>query len=221
VLLAAVLAVVTVAGLGYAARVGLDAYRASLTLTGLTDDTTPVRLTIAGETLTVPGNMLRDPVLRAGGAATQADVVLHWPTLDGYTRSAAADFVDGSPSAPLVYGTIAGRTIALDPAARLEEIYTRYFTGDPLAAPTGLTARRLSADSGYEGEVVYYGPDGPNRFVARCLADATAETPATCIRDINFGANLTLLYRFNRDIISDWQALDAGMRGLTAQIVAN
>jgi hypothetical protein len=88
-----------------------------------------------------------------------------------------------------------------------------------LPAPDGLTARRLSLDSGYDGEIVYFGPAGPDRFVTRCLADAPADTPPTCLRDINIGRNLTLLYRFNRDIIHDWQELDAGIRALGDKIL--
>ena len=201
-----VLAIVAIAagllaGLGYAVGYGLDAYRASVTLTGLTADATPIALTVAGEALAIPGNMIRDPAERSGDPLQQVDLVMHWPTLDGYSRALASDFTDGSPSAPLVYATIAGQTVAVDPPTRLRDIYALFFTGDPLDAPGGLTARRLSLDSGYDGDIVYYGPPGPDQFVARCLAEATAETPATCLRDINFGENLTLIYRFNRDII--------------------
>jgi hypothetical protein len=209
-----------IGGLGYAARWGLDAYRASLTLTGLTANPMPVSLTVAGERLVIPGNMIRDPAVRVGGPVKQADLVLHWPTLDGYTTVLADDFIDGSPAAPLVYATVAQRSVALDAPTRLRDVYARYFVGDALSVPVGLTARRLSLDSGYDGDIVYFGPDGPDQFVARCLAEATAETPATCLRDINFGQNLTLLYRFNRDLIGDWQALDTGMRALAALMVA-
>jgi hypothetical protein len=217
-----VLMILLVAGavltLGYGVRFAINGYRASLTLSGLSDDPSPVGVTVAGEALAIPGNMLRETTARAGGPLKQVDVVLHWPTLEGYTKSLAADFIDGSPAAPMVYATVAQRSVALDAPTRLESVYVRYFVGGPLAAPRGLTARRLSADSGYGGEIVFYGPAESDRFVARCLAEATAETPAICIRDINFGKNLTMLYRFNRDIIGDWQALDAGMRALAAKI---
>ncbi len=220
VLLAVVVAGAVVAGLAYGARVGIDAYRGSLTLAGLTDDPRPVAVTIGSEALAIPGNMMRDASDRAGGTMKQADLILHWPTLEGFSDALATDFRDGSPQAPMVFATVAARSVALTPAERLDSVYTRSFVGDPLPAPPGLAARRLSTNSGYGGEVVFYGPPGNDRFVARCLADATVDTPATCIRDINFGQNLTLLYRFNRDIIGDWQALDMGMRSLANHLVA-
>jgi hypothetical protein len=216
----AALVVAAILALGYATRVGIDAYRASLTLSGLSDDATPVPLTVAGERLTIPRNMLRDAAVSAGSDQKQADLVLHWPSLEGYSKSLAADFKDGSASAPLVYVTIGPRTVPLDAAARLENVYARYFVGDALPAPEGLTARRLSLDSGYDGEIVYFAAGGADRFVARCLADAAPETPATCLRDIGIGRNMTLLYRFNRDIVRNWKELDAGMHVLADRILA-
>jgi hypothetical protein len=162
--------------------------------------------------------MLREPATRGGGAVKQAELLLHWPTLEGYTQALAADFIDGSPAAPMVYATIAPRSIALDPGARLDGIYSKHFVGDPLPAPTGLTARRLGAESGYSGEIVYFAAAAPERFVARCVAESTPEIPATCLRDLKVGKNLALTYRFNRDIILEWVALDDGMRALRAAI---
>jgi hypothetical protein len=221
VLAIAALVAGAVLALGYATRLGIDAYRGSLTLSGLSEDQAPVAITIAGERLRIPGNMFRDSVARAGGTLKAAELVVHWPTFAGYSKALDADFKDGSPSAPLVYLTVAERTVALDAAARLDGVYARFFVGDPVASPPGLTARRLSLDSGYDGEIVYYGPAGADRFVARCLPEARADTPATCIRDIAIGRNLTLLYRFNRDIIGGWQDLDRGIRALGAKFIAS
>ena len=215
-----VVCVATIVLLAYATRVAIDLYGASLTLTRLSADPSPVAVTIGGENVAVPRNMLRGgDSVRNGQTVDRAELLLRWPGLEGYAPASAADFTDGSPFAPLVYATISPRTVALDSAARLDNIYARYFVGAPIVAPGGLTARALSAESGYTGEVVYYGPAGQQRFVARCLARATADMPATCIRDLPMGQNLTLLYRFNRDIIGDWQALDAGMQALAARLV--
>jgi hypothetical protein len=38
--------------------------------------------------------------------------------------------------------------------------------------------------------------------------------PATCLRDVNFGNGLSLLYRFNRDRLEDWRELDARLQKL-------
>jgi hypothetical protein len=204
---------------GVAARIGLDLYRQSLLLTGLSDNPAPVALTVAAERLKVPGNMLRQGRAPADPARPQIDIVLRWPSLTGFTRASAGDFTSATGEARLIYGTVSQRTTALDAGQRLTGIYAQFFVGDPVPAPGGLTARRLSPDSGYDGETVYYGPDGPNRFVARC-ALATAETPATCLRDIDFGVNLTLSYRFDVSLMGDWQALDAGLQALAGRMTA-
>jgi hypothetical protein len=214
-----VIAGVTILALGFGARALIDGYRAQLTLTGLTDDPTPAALTIAGEELAIPANMVRFAEARRGGPEDRVDLVLHWPTLEGYTEDRSEAFKNGSPDAPIVYASIAARDTALDATARLDQVYSRYFVGKPLPAPAGLVGRRLSDDSGYGGEIVYFLPDGPRPFVARCPAESTAEMPSTCLRDINFGQNLSLLYRFNRDLLGEWRALDAVFHKLAAQIV--
>jgi hypothetical protein len=208
-----------VVAMGYGARWGIAAYRAALVVTGLSDDPAPVHLTIGDETIVVPGNMLREAAARAGGEVKRAELVLHWPTLEGYSPALARDFVDGTPSAPLVYATVAPRSIGLDAEARLDSVYADRFVGEPLPAPDGLSAHRLGAESGYGGEVVYYSAPGPGRFVARCVSPSTPEIPATCLRDFDMGRGLAMLYRFNRQIIGDWAALDGGMRALAARIV--
>ena len=198
----------------------LEAYRAQLTLTGLTDDTTPVLLTIGSEKLAIPANMLRFAEARQGGAVERADLALHWPDLAGYSEKNADAFKDGSPTAPVVYATIAVRDTPLDSSARLDDVYTRFFVGKPIAGPAGLVGRQLAKDSGYDGDIVFFDPSAPRPFVARCLATATDTVPATCLRDVNFGGGLSLLYRFNRNLLANWGALDGGMQTLAAGFLA-
>ncbi len=50
--------------------------------------------------------------------------------------------------------------------------------------------------------------------MARCLTSETPEVPSTCLRDINIGRSLSLIYRFNRDLLADWRTMDAEMRKL-------
>ena len=193
---------------------GINAYRTHLTVTGLTDDPTPVDLAVAGESLSIPANMLRSARTRQGGPVESATLVLRWPQLEGYSDATADAFKDGAPSAPIVYATISARDTPLDATGRLEDVYARFFVDKPVAAPEGLVGRRLNPDSGYQGEIVFFAPSEPRPFVARCLAEATPEIPATCMRDVNFGRGLSLLYRFNRDRLEDWRDLDAGMQKL-------
>jgi hypothetical protein len=208
------LIIVGVFALGGLLRIAIDAYQARMTLTGLSDDPRPIALSIDDEHLAVPANMIRFAGTRRGGPVDQIDLALHWPALEGYSARLAEAFKDGSPSAPIVYATIARRDTALDATARLDNVYARFFVGKPLPGPAGLVGRRLGEDSGYQGEIVYFLPDGPRPFVARCLAESTPEMPATCLRDVNLGTGLSLLYRFNRDLLADWRALDTGVLDL-------
>jgi hypothetical protein len=158
--------------------------------------------------------MLRSRKERRGGAVDQADFLLHWPSLEGYTDERADDFRDTSPDAPLIFITVSGRENSLDSDARLDAIYSRFFDGPEIAGPANLTGRALNADSGYGGEIVYFSPRGVAPFVARCIADAPPEIPATCIRDVNIGQGLSLLYRFNQKYLGDWRTMDDRLRRL-------
>lgn len=209
-------ALVIVAIVGGLLHMAIDLYRERMTLTGLTDDPRPVVLTIAGDTLSIPANMIRFAGTRRGGAVERADLTLHWPTLEGYSEPLAEAFKDGSPMAPIVFASIAARDSPLDSTARLGDVYARFFTDRPIGGPSGLVGRRLAAESGYSGEVVFFDPVAARPFVARCLEAATPEVPATCLRDVDFGRGLSLLYRFNRVLLPEWRALDTGLRDIAA-----
>lgn len=186
----------------------------------LVTDTTPVSLEVAGHRFEVPANMLRSGALRRGGRADTIDLALHWPDLAGYSDATANDFASGDPRAPIVYVTISKQLAPLDATARLDTVYARFFTGKAVAGAAGLVGRTLSPDSGFEGEVIYFFPSAPQPFVARCPATATAEVPATCLRDINIGTDLTILFRFDRNLLAQWQLLEAGIRRLATEVAA-
>jgi hypothetical protein len=183
-----------------------------------TSETTPVDVRIGNERLAIPANMIRSARVRRGGETERLELAIHWPTLGGYSEDRADDFRADTASAPIVYLTIGPREMAADSTGRLADVYATFFTGPASPGPNGLVGRKLSADSGYGGEIVYFAPAEAQPFVARCL-DLTADMPATCLRDINFGGNLSLLYRFDRSLLSDWQALDAGIRGLASRFL--
>jgi hypothetical protein len=208
---ASITLLIAIGGLFQAA---IETYREHLTVTGLTEDPTPVNLAIGAENLAIPANMLRFAKTRRGGPVASADLVLHWPLLEGYSEASADAFKDGAPTAPIIYATISTRDSPLDSTGRLDDVYARFFVGKPVPAPAGLVGRHLSKDSGYEGEIVYFMPSEPRPFVTRCLADSTPDMPATCLRDVNFGNGLSLLYRFNRDRLEDWRELDARLQKL-------
>ena len=194
-------------------------YRDDIALAGKSSDPTPVTFTVAGETLTVPGNTVRFASTRGGGTVARVELLLRWPGLEGFSATNADIFRDPSSLAPLIYVTIAPRETPLDMDDRLSSIYAGYFGGDPFAGPSGLTGRNMTADSGYGGEEVYFARTGPVRFAARCTAEASADVPATCIRDVNIGGNLSLLYRFNRFYLGDWAAMDRELKAAASSFL--
>jgi hypothetical protein len=202
-------------------QASIELYHDRMVLTGLTDDPKPVSLTIGVEDLRIPANMLRFEKARSGGPLERADLALHWPNLEGFSAPLEDAFREGAASAgPIIYATIAPRDSAQDATGRLDSVYARFFVEKAVAGPAGLVGRKLSADSGYGGEIVYFVPKEPRPFVARCLAGETGSVPATCLRDINIGRSLSLLYRFNRSLLADWRTLDAGMQKMAAGFLA-
>jgi hypothetical protein len=212
-------AVVFLVGLGGIVREAIRTYSQQMKLTGLTADTTPVAIVIAGERLTIPANMLRLAAARAGGTLDRADLALLWPGLSGYSDDRAEAFAEGAQSPEVIYATIAPRDSDLDSTGRLDSVYARLFAGRPVGGPAGLVGRTMRPGSGYDGEIVYFDPIGPTPFVARCPQKAAPELPATCIRDVHFGRGLGLLYRFDSARLADWRELDRAFGTLTARLL--
>jgi len=210
------LAVVLVVGAGAAIWGVVRHYHDSVALAGRTMATTPVELTIADTPLSIPANMIRTARQRQGGAMERVDLIVNWPDLEGYSEQNAEDFRSGSPLAPLIYISISAADSPLDSTDRLDSVYSRFFSGEPVAGPSGLIGRSLAKDSGYGGEQVFYEPGENRPYVARCIAKATPEVPATCLRDVRIAPGLSMLYRFDRFYLGDWQEMDTRLRELAA-----
>src|SRR5882757_5319283 len=84
----------------------IENYRDRIVLKGYDGKPSPIALTVAGEALTIPANMIRFRAERRGGAVEQIDLLLHWPRLEGFSDGFADAFKDTSPEAPLVFVTI-------------------------------------------------------------------------------------------------------------------
>jgi hypothetical protein len=194
----------------------IENYRDRVALKGDDGKPSPIALTVRGEALTIPANMIRFRSERRGGAVEEIDLALHWPSLQGFSEGFADAFEDTSPDAPILFATITARATEVDATARLASVYARFFEGPAIQGPAGLVGRALLPDSGYRGEVVYFTPKVRTPFVARCIGEATAEIPATCLRDVNVGTGLSILYRFNKARLGDWQAMDGALLRLIA-----
>lgn len=181
-------------------------------------DAVPVE--IAGETLRVPANYIRFSDQRRGGRQPRLDLFAVLPDLSGFSTEREADFSDTGATSPLVFIAITPREEGPSAAIRLAAVYQRHFTGAPLAGPDGLIGRTMAAGSGYDGETVYFEGGSTSPFVARCFPAEATTAPATCLRELDLGAGLSVLYRFRAAHLGLWRGLDARVKALGASLLA-
>ena len=131
------------AGIAWAVNDAIDRHHDRIALKGLDGKPSPIALTVGSEPLVIPANLIRFPTDRRGGLVTAVDLLLHWPSLDGFSEERAKEFRDGSPQAPLVYVTITEAETPLDSTARLADIYGRYFAGPAVPGPGHLVGRYM------------------------------------------------------------------------------
>jgi len=180
-------------------------------------DPAPVRVEIAGEIMLIPGNLIRFHSTRDNGAE-QVDLLLKWPGLEAYSDSFNGS-LDGADGTPLLHASIGTRDNPYDSDAMLEPLYSQFFAEEASDSPEGLTGRVMAANSAYGGEVIYFSREGEPRFVTRCLSSRN-EVADTCMRTVNIGSRLSLLYRFNRAYLADWRGIDSGLKKLVAEFLA-
>jgi len=218
----AFLMVLLVGGLGSIALGVNDAinrHHDRVALKGLDNQAEPIDITIEMTDLVVPANLIRFPTDRRGGLVTAVDLLLLWPTLDGFSEERAREFRDDAPRSPLIFVTITEAQTPLDSTARLDDIYSRHFVGRPFSGPGHLIGRHMDSASPYRGEVIYYQPRVEEPYVVRCLAEETEDIPATCLREVNIGHGLTMLYRFDPTWLGEWPTMDKRLREIAAGLI--
>ncbi|GGA82872.1 hypothetical protein GCM10011491_07890 [Brucella endophytica] len=191
---------------------------------GHTDDATMREIVIGNDVLRLPSNMIRFPAQRRDGIANRVDLYLKWPEMAGYSAETRNDFNFATAKRQLLFLSIESRTMSRDMSGRYQPIYSTLIEQPGKAGPTGLAIHTLRADSGYTDEelVVSSAENGPPAFVARCLNENAAKgMAAPCERDIHFGKDLQLLYRFPRDLLSNWRALDEAVKTFAAGHLAD
>jgi len=211
------LVIAGIGGVAVAVKKAIDEHHDRIALKGFDGKPSPIALSVGSAALVIPANLIRFPADRRGGLVTAVDLLLLWPSLDGFSEERAKEFRDASAQAPLVYVTVTEAETPLDSTARLHDLYERYFEGPEFDGPGNLTGRYMDAQSPYRGEVVYFEPRAVEPYVVRCLAEETEDIPATCIREVNIGHGLTMLYRFNRVWLGDWKTMDDRLRRLVGQ----
>lgn len=185
-----------------------------IALGGHSDDPSAREIVVGNDVIVVPANTIRQERDRRDGVAARLDLYLRWPDMSGYTQAAQPDFNHAGGSRRILFLSFEPRAMSRDMSGRLDPVYRGLIEAEGVAGPGGLRLHAFRADSGYAGEELAIGPGtGPEPFVARCLGGAGAEQSlAPCQRDIMVGRELSLTYRFPREILADWERLDGAVR---------
>ncbi|PTE12083.1 hypothetical protein [Mesorhizobium helmanticense] len=211
----------TLALLSVAISLGGKWFGRSIAMAGYTDDTTIHKIVIGNNVIAVPANFIRFDQARRDGIASRLDLYLRYPEMDGYSTVARDDFNHIGPRGNIVFLSFEQQMMSRDMSGRFAPIYSALIAQPGTPGPGGTTLYGFTEKSGYLNEVLAVaGRPGKDPFVARCLSGpSAAESLAPCERDIQVGDNLSLSYRFPREFLGDWQALDAAIAAEAARIL--
>lgn len=194
----------------------------SLALAGHTTDTTLHEIVIGTDIISTPANTIRFERQRRDGVADRLDVYLRWPLLDGYSDGARDDFNHADGRRNIVFLSFERRIMSRPMSGRFEPVYAPLLMRPGEAGPGGTTIYELDKKSGFLNEVLVVAPrpDAIDLFVARCLEEEDGETPlAPCERDIHLGKELSLTYRFPREMLGQWGELEAAIQAKAASML--
>lgn len=192
----------------------------SIAMAGYTDDTTVRQVVMGNNVISVPANFIRFDQARRDGNASRLDLYLRYPEMDGYSTAARGDF-NHTTTRKIIFLSFEPRMMSRDMSGRFAPIYSALIVKPGTPGPGGTTLYGFAEKSGYLNEVLAVADrPGKDPFVARCLSGPTAEESlAPCERDIQVGDDLSLTYRFPRELLGNWQVLDAAIATKVAGIL--
>lgn len=193
----------------------------SIAMAGYTDDTTVREVVIGNNVIAVPANVIRFERARRDGIASRLDLYLRYPQMDGYSEAARDNFNNAGSNKDIVFLSFEEKAMSRDMSGRFAPIYSALIVQPGTPGQGGMTFYRFNEKSGYLNERLAVAErPGKDPFVARCLSGPSAEESlAPCERDIQVGDNLSLTYRFPKEFLGGWQALDAAIAAETARIL--
>ena len=156
------------------------------------------------------------PASRGGERLDQLDLAAFFP---GFAPAGDAGDIStqtdlGERFQRIVFVSIRPTDTSLDPAERLTKLYARFLEPDEWSHPGGLAARAFQKGSPFESEELYFAAPEGRAFAARCQRpDQTRKTPNTCAYDFRL-KDLDVELRFSAALLSEWEALSSGARGL-------
>lgn len=192
----------------------------SIAMAGYTDDTTVRQIVMGNNLISVPANFIRFDQARRDGIASRLDLYVRYPEIDGYSTAARDDF-NHATTRKIIFLSFEARMMSRDMSGRFGPIYSALIEKPGTPGPGGTTVYAFSEKSGYLNEVLAVAErPGKDPFVARCLSGPSAEESlAPCERDIQVGDDLSLTYRFPRELLANWPALDVAIATKVAGIL--
>ncbi|TIW17344.1 MAG: hypothetical protein E5V81_20425 [Mesorhizobium sp.] len=192
----------------------------SIAMAGYSDDTTVRQIVMGNNLISVPANFIRFDQARRDGIASRLDLYLRYPEMDGYSAAARDDF-NHTTTRKIIFLSFEPRMMSRDMSGRFAPIYSALIEKPGTPGPGGTTVYAFTEKSGYLNEVLAVAErPGKDPFVARCLSGPSAEESlAPCERDIQVGDDLSLTYRFPRELLANWPALDAAIAAKVASIL--
>lgn len=192
---------------------------AEISRAGHSSDTGIKQLVIGNDVLGVPGNIIRFRSQRRWGALERADLYLLWPQMEGYSEAGKDQFNGTTLNPAILFITIERRQMSQDMTGRIEPIYSKFLAGSAVNAGHGLMRRGLSAEGGFHNEDLWFEANSPYPFAARCTRPGDGSAAPYCLRDIHFGRNLSVTYRFHLSLIGEWMAIEAAIRAQMNQML--
>lgn len=180
--------------------------------------TREVALAIGGTRFRIPANFLPLASTRRGGSVGSIAMAALLPNLAGYSIDDAPAFADNGATSRVVAIGLHGAPVPPSEDERLARIYLPQVQdtgGTP--GPYGLMRYAFRADSGYHAQELFVGETPAGKAIFLCTRlDAGAPAP-NCMRDTALAPDLALSYRFKRESLKDWRAIEDGVRALTAR----
>jgi hypothetical protein len=209
------------AQLSVAISLGGKWFGRSIAMAGYTDDPTIHQVVIGNNVIAVPANAIRFAQARRDGIASRLDLYLRYPQMTGYSEAARDDFNHTGTSKTIIFLTFEQRMMSRDMSGRFAPIYSALVTQPGIPGPGGTVVYGFNEKSGYLNEELVVGKrSGKEPFVARCLSGPSAEESlAPCERDIHVGEDLSLTYRFPKELLGDWQTLDMSIAAEAGRIL--
>lgn len=193
----------------------------TLSLGGHSERIDPIEIVVGNNVLSVPENTIRHETQRRAAEYASIELYFRWPELTGYTRRDTEIFNSQTENRSVIFVTIERASMSRDMSGRYASVYRPLLREPGLAGPAGLTLRAFRPDAGYGNELLASGTDADGGiYVARCLAGSEGrQMLAGCERDIHIGNDLSMTYRFPRELLGQWQAMDAALKKRISRLI--